>query len=45
MNKMNHNNKKLNGNEKDDDDCDNLGNLKFKVNAMDRFRINMPEQI
>ena len=33
MNKMNHNNKKLNGDEKDDDDCDNLGNLKFNLNG------------
>ena len=34
---MNHNNKKLNGDEKDDDDCVNLRFSKFKVNAMDRF--------
>ena len=34
MNKMKYSNKKLNGNEKDDDDCHNSGNLRFKFNGL-----------
>ena len=32
---MIYSNKKLHDNEKDDDDCHNLGNFKFKICVMD----------
>ena len=41
MNRMSHNNKKkLNGNEKDDDDCHNLGNLKFNLNGSNSDKLS-----
>ena len=40
MNRMNHNNKKLNGNEKDDGDYHNLGNLKFNLNGSNSDKLS-----
>ena len=39
---MKYSNKKLNGNEKDDNDCHNSGNLRF--NLMDQIRTNCPNK-